>query len=91
MIAWVCERCGENHGRHPSRAEELVLTDCRMCGQRAMCASPSDFGGVCPPAPPALSINFSAFLLSSPSVPSPWIYLTTVCNTVYQDLHRINL
>jgi len=45
MIAWVCERCGENHGRHPSRAEELVLTDCRMCGQRAMCASPSDFAG----------------------------------------------
>ena len=38
MIGWVCEKCGETHGRHPSRAEELVLEDCGLCGQRALCA-----------------------------------------------------
>jgi hypothetical protein len=49
MSSWVCERCGEAHGRHPSRAEELVLADCGLCGERALCAAPSDFGGLCPP------------------------------------------
>lgn len=46
MTAWVCEQCGETRGRHPSQAEELVLMDCSLCGQRALCASPADFGGI---------------------------------------------
>ena len=46
MTGWVCERCGDAHGRHPCRAEELVLAGCTLCGQRAMCASPADFGGI---------------------------------------------
>lgn len=49
MTNWVCERCGEACGRHASRADELVLVECDLCGQRALCTSPSDFGGVCPP------------------------------------------
>lgn len=49
MTGWVCERCGDAHGRHPCRAEELVLADCGLCGQRALCASAADFGGINPP------------------------------------------
>lgn len=53
MTGWVCEPCGEAHGRHPSRAEELVLVDCDMCGKRALCASSFDFGGIALPKYPA--------------------------------------
>lgn len=49
MTAWVCEDCGRSHGRHACKADELVLMKCDICGRQAMCAAPSDFGGVCPP------------------------------------------
>lgn len=56
MTGWVCEQCGEAHGRHPSRAEELVLAECDLCGQRALCADlralcvpPKEVAVSCPP------------------------------------------
>lgn len=45
MSGWVCDRCGEEHGRRPCKAEELILADCCLCGKRALCATPADFGG----------------------------------------------
>lgn len=45
-MSWVCEDCGRRHGRAPCTADEFVRSECSICGAVAMCAAPSDFGGI---------------------------------------------
>lgn len=52
MSGWVCEPCGRAHGKGPARVDEFTFATCEICGERAFCAAPSDFGGLKPDLPP---------------------------------------